>query len=190
MRPFVKRHLDPILKQCDLRDIHYIPFWGGVPDIKGVLDDSCLSNWFYRDMVYQGQTFLTAEHAMMWSKAKFFNDHDAMQRILKVKTPREAKMIGREVRNFNQHRWTEESYQIVADVVRAKFLSAGNEDLKAYLLNFPDNTIFIEASPYDKIWGVGMDRNHANIFNPDQWLGDNKLGFILTELHRTLTEKA
>ena len=189
MRPFVKKHLDSFLKGREDTEINFVPFWGGVPDIKGVLDISCLSNWFYRDMTYQGHVFLTAEHAMMWSKANYFNDTDAKQRILKVKTPREAKMIGREVRNFNQHRWSEDSYHLVGEVVHAKFTSQGNENLKAFLLNFPDNTIFIEASPYDKIWGVGMDRNHANIFNPDQWLGDNKLGFILTELRQTLSEK-
>ena len=123
MRPFVKKHLDSFLKGREDTEINFVPFWGGVPDIKGVLDISCLSNWFYRDMTYQGHVFLTAEHAMMWSKANYFNDTDAKQRILKVKTPREAKMIGREVRNFNQHRWSEDSYPLVGEVVHAKFTS-------------------------------------------------------------------
>ncbi|MNC46884.1 hypothetical protein D3C75_959170 [compost metagenome] len=49
--------------------------------------------------------------------------------------------------------------------------------------------IFVEASPLDRIWGIGMAKDHPNIENPMKWQGKNLLGFALTEVRDLLIEK-
>lgn len=60
-----------------------------------------------------------------------------------------------------------------------------NENLKKQLLDTKyDGKIFVEASPYDKIWGIGYKESEAEK-NVDNW-GENLLGKILTELRNQL----
>ena len=48
------------------------------------------------------------------------------------------------------------------------------------------DSILVEASPYDKIWGIGMSANNENIENPLLWRGLNLLGFALMEVRDEL----
>ena len=53
-----------------------------------------------------------------------------------------------------------------------------------FLLN-TDRLILVEASPKDRIWGIGMAENDPNAENPNLWKGLNLLGFALMEVrHR------
>ncbi len=58
----------------------------------------------------------------------------------------------------------------------AKF--SQNKDLKIFLLS-TGNKVLVEASPYDKVWGVGLTKQDENITDPNNWLGINLLGFAL-----------
>ncbi len=51
------------------------------------------------------------------------------------------------------------------------------------------NTILAEASPMDKIWGIGLDAKTAEIMPPDEWPGKNLLGKILMELREEYIQK-
>jgi ribA/ribD-fused uncharacterized protein len=42
------------------------------------------------------------------------------------------------------------------------------------------NRFFVEASPFDCVWGIGMDENAENVEDPSYWLGLNLLGQALT----------
>ena len=49
--------------------------------------------------------------------------------------------------------------------------------------------VLVEASPFDPIWGIGLDQNKPDIQNPHTWKGENLLGFALMEVRdRLLTE--
>ena len=50
-----------------------------------------------------------------------------------------------------------------------------------FLLSTED-AILAEASPYDKIWGIGLDRETALKGSVDQWQGENLLGCALMEV--------
>lgn len=59
---------------------------------------------------------------------------------------------------------------------QAKFLQ--NKELNEFLCNTGDQ-VLVEASPHDKIWGIGMEQSHSSVENPTKWRGLNLLGFAL-----------
>ncbi|MDJ0633261.1 MAG: NADAR family protein [Xenococcaceae cyanobacterium MO_188.B29] len=66
----------------------------------------------------------------------------------------------------------------------AKF--SQKEALKEFLLNTKER-ILVEASPRDRIWGIGLGQNNPDAANPYQWQGLNLLGFALMEVRDILT---
>ena len=103
--------------------------------------------------------FKTAEHYMMYSKALLF-DPTRAQDVLDAETPADAQKIGRELRHFDRKRWDEVNDGIVE---RANYLKFGqNRDDKALrtLLDTGDKEL-VEASPKDRIWGIGYGKEDA-----------------------------
>ena len=76
-------------------------------------------------------------------------------------------------------------YDIVVEGNKAKF--SQNDDLKEYLLSTGD-AILVEASPYDRIWGIGLYPGQAAKGSIDQWRGLNLLGAALMEVRDWLRE--
>lgn len=120
---------------------------------------------------------------MMTRKARLFNDHEILEQILKAETPNQAKSLGRKVRNFDPQIWDEHKYEIVKQGNLLKF--SQNEKFKEFLLSTGDR-ILVEASPYDKIWGIGMLETDPKAHDPSQWNGENLLGFALMEVRDLL----
>jgi len=44
----------------------------------------------------------------------------------------------------------------------------------------------VEASPFDRKWGIGLDASKAAASDPSKWRGENLLGKILTEVREEL----
>ncbi len=99
------------------------------------------------------------------------------------KAQRKIKDLGKEVANFKEEEWCKHRENYVYRGNFEKFTQ--NEDLKKELLN-TGNAIMVEASPYDKIWGIGMKKDHPNATDPNKWFGLNLLGKILTQLKNNL----
>jgi ribA/ribD-fused uncharacterized protein len=47
--------------------------------------------------------------------------------------------------------------------------------------------VLVEASPVDRIWGVGLSRDDERAERPDAWRGQNLLGFALMAVRQQLT---
>lgn len=166
-------------------DIHFVYFWKPKTKEKGIVDAACCCQWWRSKVQYNGTVFATAEHAMMYSKASMFNDKEAMAAILEEPHPWTAKAIGRQVRNFVAAQWDEVGYQTVRDINLAKFKQ--DKRLTAWMKTLPKNTVFVEASPLDRIWGIGLeDDGTTDLTNFANWQGQNKLGFAITEVFQEL----
>ena len=63
-----------------------------------------------------------------------------------------------------------------------------NESLKVVLLGTGDR-ILVEASPYAKIWGIGLAASDPKCEDPAQWRGLNLLGFALMEVRARLASE-
>jgi ribA/ribD-fused uncharacterized protein len=137
------------------------------------------SQWHPSVIHYNGLEFPTAEHYMMYHKANLFQDYNSAEAIIKAASPKEAKVIGRNIQNFDQEIWDNNKYNIVKMGNLLK-LTQHPDFLKTLLST--GTSILVEASPYDKIWGVGLPASDPRIVDPHQWLGENLLGFVLTDI--------
>ncbi|WP_444885292.1 NADAR family protein [Microbulbifer sp. PSTR4-B] len=168
----------------DGNGVKYVFFWGHRKPKNGV-SKSCFSQWYDSPFSSEGNEFLTAEHFMMYEKARLFGDNSAAAELLEVKEPGAAKAIGRKVVGFNQDIWDKERFDIVVRVNFAKFKD--NDKLKEFLLNTGDK-ILVEASPVDKIWGIGLAEDDDRCQNPNEWRGLNLLGFALMVVRNQLRD--
>ena len=161
----------------------YLYFWGHKPSKDGSITKSCFSQWFSSGFTVDAIYYPTAEHFMMAEKARLFGDSDCLSRILKSNSPGHAKSIGRSVSNFDEHVWVENRFRIVVEGNLEKFNQ--NPKLKQFLIN-TRSKVLVEASPVDKIWGIGMADGDPNIGNPRSWKGENLLGYALMQVREQL----
>lgn len=161
----------------------YLFFWSHRPERQGEIDRACLSQWWRAPFQVAGTLYPTAEHYMMAEKARLFGDEATLARILVAPSPGAAKKLGREVRGFDPARWDAERFGIVVAGNRAKF--SRHPELAAYLRSTAPR-ILVEASPQDRIWGIGLAEDDPAAQNPRLWRGSNLLGFALMQVRREL----
>ena len=84
---------------------------------------------------------------------------------------------------FDHVGWAEIKRGIMVDVCFAKF--SQNRPLRLALLSTVGSTL-VEASQYDRFWGIGLHINDPNVVNPNNWRGANTLGQVLGEVREML----
>ncbi|MEL6544743.1 MAG: NADAR family protein [Myxococcota bacterium] len=156
----------------------YLFFWGHRKRSDGALTSSCFSQWYTSSFEVEGHRYPTAEHFMMAEKARLFEDEESLESILAAPNPGAAKRFGRGVKRFDENTWREHRFGIVVRASVAKFDQ--NPELRAYLLGTGER-VLVEASPVDRIWGIGLAADDKRVHNPLQWRGENLLGFALME---------
>ncbi|CAM1343713.1 NADAR family protein [Tenacibaculum amylolyticum] len=163
--------------------LKFLFFWGHQPNKDGSIGKSCFSQWWESTFIIDNVTYKTAEHYMMAGKARLFNDEEIVKEILETDHPHDAKKLGRKVRNFDPVTWNEHKYRIVYEGNLAKF--SQNKELASFLFHTNDR-IIVEASPRDRIWGIGMGQSNEKAMNPNLWRGHNLLGYVLMEVRDQL----
>ncbi|MCD6258510.1 MAG: NADAR family protein [Helicobacteraceae bacterium] len=158
--------------------VEYLFFWKHQTESKEI-SRTCLSQWYRAEFSIENQLYLSAEHFMMASKARLFGDFHKEKEILKMVNPYDVQSLGQEVTGFDEKTWEKHRFDIVIKGNLEKFKQ--NEKLKKYLLETKEK-ILVEASPHDKIWGVGLQEEDSTIYNPYRWKGLNLLGFALMKV--------
>ena len=138
-----------------------------------------MSNWYERPFVIDDFKYFCVEQYMMAQKARLFHDAENYTKILRANTPEGCKWLGKQVTPFDPKTWDAAKYDIVKMGNWAKYEQ--NPDLKHLLLS-TGASILAEASPRDRVWGIGMEAKTAASMKHSEWPGENLLGKILMEL--------
>ena len=163
--------------------LKFLFFWGHQPSRDGRISASCFSQWWHASFTVAGRSYPTAEHWMMAEKARLFGDDETAAQIVQAGSPKQAKQLGRQVRGFDEGRWDAEKRRIVGEGSFEKFRQ--NAALREYLLSTGEQ-ILVEASPMDRVWGIGLAADDEKAANPLLWRGENLLGFALMQARNRL----
>jgi ribA/ribD-fused uncharacterized protein len=158
--------------------MNYHFFYGGI-----------YSQWYPSNFDFYGIQYNCAEQFMMAGKALVFNDELTYDKIMEADNPARQKRLGRLVSHFNSTIWMQVAFDIVTVGNILKFKQ--NQDLLQQLkLDCNGGTVeFVEASPYDTIWGVGLSENDPDILDKSNWNGTNLLGKAINRAHDFLTNE-
>jgi ribA/ribD-fused uncharacterized protein len=132
---------------------------------------------------YKHLYFNCCEQWMMACKAILFNDGKTLKKIMDQSSPKQQKDLGRTVANYDQEIWDYYKYNIVLKGNTYKFDQ--NVDLQNFLTSFNPFTIFAEAAPWDKVWGIGLGPDDPKSLDINTWEGENLLGKVITRLRQS-----
>lgn len=121
-------------------------------------------------------TFNCGEQFIMACKAWLFDEDpkaSMLKAILESKKPMVQKSLGRKVPGFNDTVWLPASVEIV---VASQIARAEVDQRLAKLYESSGEKQFVEGSPRDKIWGVGIHWKERAIEDERNWRGENRLG--------------
>ncbi|MEV1016111.1 NADAR family protein [Micromonospora sp. NPDC049801] len=177
---------DLVAAQARGERIKFLFFWGHQPERDGRVGAGCLSQWWPTPFMIDGLVFATAEHYMMWRKATVFGDDAMAERVLAAPHPHAAKALGGRVVGFDQRTWDDHRFEIVVTGNLAKF--GQHAALREFLVG-TGRRVLVEASPVDRIWGIGLTREDPVASEPARWRGLNLLGFALMQVRDVLHEQ-
>ena len=161
----------------------YVFFWGHRAQKDGSVGKGCFSQWWPSPFELEGVTYASAEHYMMAEKARLFGDGASRLAILQAATPAEAKKLGARASGFVEEIWRQHRFEIVVRGNLARFTQ--NAEIGDFLRSTGER-VLVEASPVDRIWGIGLAEDDPRCQHPEQWQGLNLLGFALMEVRGKL----
>lgn len=153
----------------------FVFFWGGWP-----------SQWSKSPFEIDGIPYNCGEQFMMAEKARVFNDPSNEAQILVTTNPGTQKALGRAVVGFDADLWNSICRGIVFRGNLARFEQ--NETLRDHLLATGNRTL-VEASPKDRIWGIGLHQDDPRAQVPEEWRGRNWLGIALMQVRDELKRR-
>jgi ribA/ribD-fused uncharacterized protein len=173
-----ERLADAVRAEAAGRRQKFLFFWKEAAFYPG-----CLSQFWLAPFVVDGVTYPAAEYWMMAEKARLFGDVDVLETILTARTAAAAKAAGRVVRGYSESAWEAARYEVVVAGNLAKFTQ--HDDLGRYLVSTGDR-VLVEASPLDRVWGIGLAEDDEAAASPSRWRGRNLLGFALMDVRERL----
>ena len=145
--------------------------------------DSVFSNHHPCKFTDGDNQFSSVEQYFMFHKAQHFGDQSTAQKIMESNDPKEAKELGKKVKNFERNAWRATCETYMYKGVKAKFEQ--NTLLKKHLKDTTGQTL-VEANPNDRYWGAGLSLQSRDLWNTTNWKGQNRLGKLLCQLRDEL----
>ena len=164
-----------------MSDTQFKLFYGGV-----------FSQWHICYFEVDGIKYNCTEQYMMRQKALLFDDTETAEKIMQAVHPRDQKSLGRQVLNKQNQEWTSDDIALwnskARDIVYKGNWHKFNQNsrLKDELLSYKTEE-FVEASLYDRIWGICLDEGDKRALDKSQWKGTNWLGEVLSKVRDDLT---
>lgn len=159
--------------------------------------DTPLSNWWTSPpILHDGLSFLSSEGVFMYEKAKGMGDEEYALKIHQADTDTsltekerfsKVKKLGKKCK-WNEAIYIEKREEWMYTALTAKFRvdKAFRDVLMAEEYR---GLTFVEASPWDKIWGIKSRATQAILDNGESaWKGLNLLGKLLTQLRDEMIE--
>jgi ribA/ribD-fused uncharacterized protein len=151
--------------------------WGGDPPL------GWLAPWTPTPFETASGFFPSGEHYFMRAKALLFGDRAVADKILRAKSPGQARELGRRVSGFDEDVWAAARGRVMDETNHAKFSSL--PELGTYLLStWP--AVLVQASALDLVWGSGLDLGDPFLRRPERWPGQNLVGFSLMRVREGL----
>lgn len=169
--------------------IRVLPFYGQTNRQTGFLSNFYPSPFKYRlppnSLVCPGKVLVAkhAEQAIMLSKAALFGDMETFDRIRRCSSPASCKRLGRQVQHFDEAVWAKNVIAIAVRVLWHKFKAGGMKDR----LIGTGGHVLAEASPRDRIWGIGAAASDSRSQDIRHWRGSNLLGYALMKTRSRLS---
>ena len=114
---------------------------------------SVLSNHHPCRFTVNGESYSSMEQFLFIEIAELFGDQQLIQKISSEHDPVIIKRLAKTVKNFGKNIWRRDIGKILDDGLFEKFRE--NPELGAFLIATGD-TIIVEASKYDKEYGIGL----------------------------------
>ncbi|CAD0106152.1 unnamed protein product [Aureobasidium uvarum] len=146
-----------------------------------------------------GLEFTCAEQWMMWNKAQLAGDEASANAIMATTSPRKQKQLGRDVEGFDAEVWDKIKLDVVERGNYLKFSQGTNVasmriddqgepvSLKSLLLATEEREL-VEASRFDRVWGIGFDAQQALATPREKW-GQNLLGTALINVRERIRKE-
>jgi ribA/ribD-fused uncharacterized protein len=155
----------------------YVFFWSHRPEADGRLTAACLSQWWPCAFTLDGVAYASSKPRT--ARPSFFTiAGSCVARIAAM-----VKKLGRAVRGFDEARWRSTCFDLVTRGNVAKF--SQDPALGEFLLGTGD-AVLAEASPTDRVWGIGLAAVDERAADPLRWEGENLLGFALMRARQAL----
>ncbi|XP_067679581.1 uncharacterized protein [Haliotis asinina] len=136
--------------------------------------------------VIDGTEFNCAEQYMMYQKTVIFDNKEMERKIMGTSNPVEQKRYGRQIPEFKFEVWKKHFIDVVERATEAKFTQ--NPHLQGPLFaTYPK--LLVEASPSDRLWGIGRSEKDPLAWDRETWRGKNQLGYIITRVRDRLMKK-
>jgi ribA/ribD-fused uncharacterized protein len=164
-------NLPPYLPECQIETESHIFFHGR---------NSVFSNFYLSDTTVGNVKYNCNEQYFQAEFAKFHDNAEALNVIMKSKDPVEQKRATKHIKASPE--WTNQAKAVMVAGVQAKFQDTDLADI----LKNTGNAQLVECNKYDTFWGNGLSLRNPNNDDPNKWTGSNELGKILTALRSTL----
>lgn len=145
------------------------------------------SNMSEHRIAVDGGEFPTVEHYFQAMKAKEFKDDEIYEKIIKAKSAKAAKALGKKVKGFEKEVWDAKRDDIMRLGIRTKFVQ--HPELRKQLQETGERMIG-EADARNTYWGIGTSQTSEKSKHPDKWRGQNKIGKIMMDLRKEFTEES